>query len=148
MKLVNFSSMHPVKTEDFRLKNKIKKYSVRNLYFILNFEHCFNPNEGSAISDSHSKQVLALFCLASSRVKREENVPNIDYAQTVLSLQEKLSRINSTKSPSPSSESGLRINIVYPLLYNYVHIWNEIENVLFRPEEHFFTLQCPFFILM
>lgn len=43
--------------------------------------------------------------IASSRVKSEENVPNIDYAQTVLSLQEKLSRINSTKSPSPASES-------------------------------------------
>ena len=83
---------------------------------------------------------LALFCLASSRVKSEENVPNIDYAQTVLSLQEKLSRINSTKSPSPASESGLRISIVYPRLYNYDLLGTKIENVLCKKKEHFVFL--------
>ena len=73
MKLVSFSSMHPVKTEDFRLKNKIKTYSVRNLYFILNFEHCFNPNEGSAISDcsqSQLKQVFGIVLFSSIKSKR------------------------------------------------------------------------------
>ena len=73
MKLVSFSSMHPVKTEDFRLKNKIKTYSVRNLYFILNFEHCLNPNEGSAISDcsqSQLKQVFGIVLFSSIKSKR------------------------------------------------------------------------------
>ena len=129
------------------MKLKRTVYEICILYWILN---TVSPNEGSAISEhsqSQLKQVLVLFCLASTRVKSEENVPNIDYAQTVLSLQEKLSRINSTKSPSPSSESGLRINIVYLLLYNCVHIWNKIEKCSMQYEGAFcFYLQCLFFI--
>ena len=54
----------------------------------------------------------------------EEKVPKIDYAQTVLDLQEKLSRVScanlATSSPSPSTTTGYLLIFLFQRAFGLI----------------------------